>query len=193
MQGRPGFFSGGLDLKELPALGPEDLTAMTALFMGTMKRLFLFPRPVVAAADGHAIAGGMMLYLAADIRLCTRREGARFGLNEAITGIPLLGGTAGICKAGIPPEHHTELILHGRMIDGRGTLDRGITHELVADPGELERRAGIRARELTDLSGTAYPLNKRVLREPVWDEAVAMAERLADDVPEGNVFEGIRR
>lgn len=193
LRGRPGFFSGGLDLKELPDLAPGALAEMIALFMATMRRLFLFAKPIVAAADGHAIAGGMMLYLCADLRLAVDRSDARFGLNEAVTGIPLLGGTAGICRHGIPPQHHTELILHGRMIDARGTADRGITHELARDARRLSERAEARARALADVSLPAYRLNKRVLREEAWDSAVAMAERLADDVPSDNVFERLRR
>ena len=193
LRGRPGFFSGGLDLKELPDLAPDALSQMVGLFMSTMRRLFLFPKPIVAAADGHAIAGGMMLYLTADIRLATARPEARFGLNEAVTGIPLLGGTAGICRHGIPPQHHTELILHGRMVGARGTAERGITHELVANAAALMSRAEARARELQDLSLPAYRLNKRVLREGAWDSAVRVAEGLADEVPDGNVFESIRR
>lgn len=193
LRGRPGFFSGGLDLKELPDLDSDALAEMIGLFMSTMRRLFLFPKPIVAAADGHAIAGGMMIYLTADVRLAVDRPDARFGLNEAVTGIPLLGGTAGICRHAIPPEHQTELILHGRLIDARGTSDRGITHELARDAHRLDVRAEARARALSDLSLPAYRVNKRVLREEAWDRAVAMAERLADHVPTDNVFERIRR
>ncbi len=193
LRGRPGFFSGGLDLKELPALDPEELTRMTGRFMAMMRRLFLFPKPIVAAADGHAIAGGMMLYLAADVRLAVDRPEARFGLNEAVTGIPLLGGTAGLCTWSIPPQHHTELILHGRLVDARGTFDRGITHELVTDAAALEERARARAAALADLDLPAYRLNKLVLREPAWEAAAAQAARLADQAPQGNVFASIRR
>ena len=41
--GRTGFFSGGLDLKELPDLPPEELTAVSGRFMSAMRRVFLFP------------------------------------------------------------------------------------------------------------------------------------------------------
>lgn len=193
LRGRPGFFSGGLDLKELPGLEPDALSAMTGRFMAMMRRLFLFPKPIVAAADGHAIAGGMMLYLCADVRLAVDRDDALFGLNEAVTGIPLLGGTAGICQAGIPAAHQTELILHGRLITPRGTLERGITHEVVPDSKALEVRAGARAAALRDVDLPAYALNKRILRQPAWDGAVAQAAQLAGGLPGANPFTRIRR
>jgi enoyl-CoA hydratase/carnithine racemase len=135
----------------------------------------------------------MMLYLAADVRLVEGGTRATFGLNEATTGIPLLGGTAGICQYAIPPEHHTELILHGRMIDAEGTHARGVSHELVATAGELLPLAFERARALSDLDPLAYRVNKRILRERAWREAVSAAADQAGEVPTGNVFERIRR
>lgn len=193
IHGRDGFFSGGLDLKLLPDLAPDALRATTDRFVETMGRVFLFPKPVVCAAGGHAIAGGMMLYLAADVRVAQDRSDARFGLNEATSGIPLLGGTAGICRYGIPPQHHTELILHGRMIDAAATHARGITHDLVGGFDELLPAAIARAEALADLDLPAYRVNKRILRERHWRLAIETADALMHEAPAGNVFERIRR
>ena len=171
--GRPGFFSAGLDLTVVPDLPPDRLRETTDAFGEAMRRVFLFPKPVVAAAAGHAIAGGMMLYLAADLRLAADEERGRYGLNEATTGIPLLGGTAGICQHSIPPAHHTEMILHGRLLGVRETLERGVTHELVA-PIRLIDRALERACELRDLSLEAYRINKLILRRRMMAAAETM-------------------
>jgi enoyl-CoA hydratase len=190
--GRPGFFSAGLDLKVLPGLGLDEVRRTTDRFVATMRRAFLFPKPIVAASTGHAIAGGLMLYLAADIRLAARLQDSRYGLNEATTGIPLLGGTAGICQYSIPKRHHTEMILHGRMLSAEQTLARGVTHELV-EPQGLERRALERAAELRDLSLDAYRINKLILRRRAFDEAVEIAGALMDQVELRNVFEDIKR
>jgi enoyl-CoA hydratase len=193
IHGRADFFSGGLDLKVLPDLAPDELRETTAHFGETMRRVFLFPKPIVAAAGGHAIAGGMMLYLTADTRLALNGPDARFGLNEATTGIPLLGGTAGICEYGIPQAYHTELILHGRLIDAAGTLARGITHELVDRWEDLLPRALARAAAFADLDPQAYRVNKRILRERWWHNAVATAKALMHEAPTGNLFARIRR
>ncbi len=191
--GRSGFFSAGLDLGVLPTLAPDELQRTTHRFMQTMRRLFLHPKPMIAASTGHAIAGGMMLYLCADIRLALRDPRARYGLNEATTGIPLLGGTAGICSYSIPREHHTELILHGRLIDAQGTLARGITHAICDDSDQLMADAEARARSIADVEPEAYRTNKLILRERAYEEAVEAAERYADRAPSGNVFGAIRR
>ena len=192
LSGRPGFFSGGLDLKVLPRLDPDALRATTDAFVATMRRLFLFEKPIVAASAGHAIAGGMMLLLCADRRLAADEGTSRYGLNEAVTGIPLTGGTLGLCTAQIPPRHHTELILHGRLVDARGARERGLVDELVARDGLLDR-AFEQARSLFDLDAVAYRLNKRLLRERAFDEAARAGAALLDQIPGRNLFSEIAR
>jgi enoyl-CoA hydratase len=192
--GRPGFFSGGLDLKVLPRLPGDELRSTTDRFVATMRRLFLFPKPVVAASAGHAIAGGMMIYLAADVRVALRDERSHYGLNEAVTGIPLLGGTAGICQYSIPPQHHTEMILHGRMLSAEQTFERGVTHALADDPQALEALAVDRANALSDVELGAYAVNKLILRQRAFEQAVEAAEALASEWrPRSNPFASIER
>ena len=187
LMGRPGCFSAGLDFKALSALAPEDIKQTTDLFLAAMKRVFLFPKPVIAASTGHAVAGGMMLFLAADIRLAARDETSRYGLNEATTGVPFLGGTLGICQYGIPARHHTELILQGRMIDAAGCRERGIIEEIVEPEGLLEHAAK-RAEALGDLDLGVYAINKLLLRQDVYDAGVRKAKAMIGLAPKGNVF-----
>jgi len=191
--GRPGFFSAGLDLKILPKLQPEEMRRSMDRFMETMRRFFLFPKPVIAASTGHAIAGGMMLYLAADVRIALRDQRSRYGLNEAITGIPLLGGTAGICEYSIPQQHHTEMILHGRMLSAEQTFERGVTHELAEDPSSLEAIARRRADGLADVELGAYRVNKLLLRQHAYDRATAAAAALSGEWQARDVFSAIER
>ncbi len=191
--GRPGFFSGGLDLKLLPTLAGSEVRATTDLFMETMKRVFLFPKPVIAASSGHAIAGGMMLFLAADWRLALDDDRHRYGLNEATTGVPMLGGTVGICQYSIPPAHHTEFILHGRLLSGRQCFERQVVQELVSAPGDLEGRARARCEELKDLEPGAYRTNKLILRREAFEQGVRIAQSLMSEAPKKNVFKGMSR
>lgn len=60
--GREKFFSAGLDLKLLPTLKPDQLAEALSGFLTYLEKLYLFPAPVVGAANGHALAGGMILY-----------------------------------------------------------------------------------------------------------------------------------
>ena len=187
ISGRPGCFSAGLNFKVLAGLPMPGVRETTDAFMETMKRVFLFPKPVIAASTGHAVAGGLMLMLAADIRLAADETSSRYGLNEATTGVPFLGGTLGICRYGIPAQHHTEFILQGRVLDARACAERGVVHELVEAGGLLER-AGERLAELRDLSLEVYGTNKRLLREEAYESSVRMGKKFMDQAPQGNVF-----
>jgi len=186
--GRPGCFCAGLDRKRLPELEPQQLRETTGAFVAAMERVFLFPKPVVAASAGHALAGGLMLFLAADRRLALDDARSRYGLPEVTQGIPLIGPTAAICAAGIPPQHQAELMLAGSQLSAREAHERGLIHELVADADTLERRACERAGELHRIPREAHALTKRALRAPLLAAARATAAAFADSLPQGNPF-----
>ena len=186
--GRPGFFSGGLDLGVFPKLEGDALREATSLFMSTVERLFLFPKPILAASTGHTIAGGMVVFLAADYRLAVDDPRHQYGLNEAINGVPLLGGTMGICQISIPTEHHPEMILHGRILTARECFDRRVIHALAADPEVLLKCAFERAKAIENIDPGAYRINKIMLRRRALDEATRITRDLMSEAPIGNVF-----
>src|SRR3989442_13757482 len=102
--GYEGFFSAGLDLPALDALDERAMGSFMSGFSRTMLRIFELPLPVVAAVNGHAIAGGCVLALQADVRIGAASD-FRIGLNEGQLGIglPALGlGTLG--GPGPPPS-----------------------------------------------------------------------------------------
>jgi enoyl-CoA hydratase/carnithine racemase len=191
--GRPGYFSAGLDRKLLPTFAPAELRATTQAFVATMERVFLFPKPVLAASAGHALAGGLMLYLASDLRLALDDVDSRYGLPEVSQGIPLIGPTAAICSSAIPPMRHTELLLHARRLNAREAFEWGLVHELAASQEALEVRALERARELRGLDLTAHRATKRALRAPLLEAARASAQGVLSDVAKGNPFSEPRR
>src|SRR5262245_18958929 len=69
IEGRDGRFCAGFDLRAVPAMDLETLRGFFLEFIRTMMRIFVFPRPVVCAIGGHAIAGGAILALTADRRI----------------------------------------------------------------------------------------------------------------------------
>jgi enoyl-CoA hydratase len=186
--GRPGCFCAGLDRKLLPTLAPAVLRDSMQRFVSLMERVFLFPKPVLAASAGHALAAGLMLYLASDLRLAVDDADSRYGLPEVTQGIPLIGPTAAICAAGIPRERQPELMFHGRQLNARTAHEWGLVHELAASGEALEARAFERARALCALDLTAYRATKRALRAPILEQSRAAAEGVLGDVPTGNPF-----
>jgi len=134
LTGHGDAFSAGLDLKEVASLGHQDMQAFLRLLERLVVQIFDHPAPVVAAINGHAIAGGLLLALAADRPVATTNLRARIGLNEVPLGLqfpPILFRTA--CYA-LPPSTRDELLLEGALHDPQDARRLGLVHELHDDP-----------------------------------------------------------
>lgn len=192
--GRDGFFSAGLDLKLLPALPADAMRAVSLDFVALVRRLFLFPKPVVAASAGHALAGGFMLYCSADVRLAVAGGPARYGLTEVAAGVPVIGPTAAVVAAAVPQHEHPAVLLHGRRLSADEAAALGVVHEIIATDSMLQPRALKRARAVADaVEPRAYHVTKLALRAPLVDAAAAVATALAPRIPAGNPLATPRR
>src|SRR5262245_17133584 len=69
LTGLPGVFSAGIDTRRVPAYGAEQRAAMLRTINRTVRALYGFPKPAVAAVSGHALGGAFVLMLACDLRL----------------------------------------------------------------------------------------------------------------------------
>lgn len=169
LTGRPGFYSAGLNLKALGGLSLEEKQALVAAMGSAVLKLFLFPKPVVAAVSGHALGAGAMFALAADIRVFA--DGAfKFGLNEVAMGLFVPSFAIELARAAVSPSRLTELVVHGRVMSPMEALSMHIA-EAVHSPEALLAAALIRARGLAALSGRGYALTKRLVRGPMADAA----------------------
>ncbi len=177
--GREKFFSGGLDLKALPMLKKDELIKTLEGFPVAMQKVFLFPAPVICAGSGHALAGGMVLYLMGDIRIAVDDDGHKYGLNETAIGLPLPSWVLATCGQTIPHRYHTDMMIHARVITPKEALRRDVTQELVPAAADLMPKALEKARELSKLLQPAYKTTKWRLRRPALDEAL---KRGADEM-----------
>ena len=107
--GRDGFFSAGVDLKLAPALDADGQRAMVEGINRMFAGWYAFPRPVVCAVNGHAIAGGLILALCGDYRVGPA-EG-RFGLTELRVGIPYPAAAMTVVRAELAPPVARRLAL----------------------------------------------------------------------------------
>jgi enoyl-CoA hydratase len=164
LTGRPGYFSAGLDLKALPMLSLDEKQRLVEAMGRAVLKLFLFPKPVVAAVSGHALGGGAMLALAADLRVFA--DGPyKFGLNEVQLGLFVPSYAVELARACVSPSRLTELVTHGRVLSPLEALSMHIA-ESVHAPEAVLAAALLRARGLAALSGPGYALTKRLVRGP---------------------------
>ena len=166
-------FSAGVDLRRLVEGGAryarEFLPALSEAFLA----VFDHPGPVVAAVNGHAIAGGCVLAAAADLRLMSA---GTIGLAELSVGVPFPTAALEIMRHAVGP-------VAGRLVLAAETLDPGQAKAIglvdhVESAGELLAAAVRRAGELARVPAEVYALSKRQLRRPVWQR---IAANQADD------------
>jgi enoyl-CoA hydratase len=177
LTGREGFFSAGADLKVAPTLDAEAQAAMVDGINRMAAGWYGFPRPVVCAVNGHAIAGGMILALCGDHRVAG--PGGRFGLTEVRAGIPYPAVAIAVVRAELSPPAARELVLRGELFDAHGARDRGLLDEVVEQGAVLDRSLEV-AGELAALPAQTYAYIKAQLRAPVIAEARRVLEAGSD-------------
>jgi enoyl-CoA hydratase len=161
LTGSGGFFSGGADLRVVPALSAEEQADMArginALFSGWHN----FPRPLVCAVNGHAIAGGLVLALCGDYRVGP--NSGRFGLTEVKVGIPFPSAAMEVVQAELVAPVVRRLVVRGELFDAKTALDLDIFDEAVADDAVVDRALAI-ATELASLPPRTFEAVKARLR-----------------------------
>ncbi len=161
LAGRPGFFSGGADLKAVPGYGPEQQREMVHGINRMAIGVYSLPCPVVAAITGHAIAGGMVLALCADYRVASN-EG-RYGLTEVKVGVPYPQAAMMVVQAELAPHATRRLAFTNRLVDAEECVRLGAFDEATAPDGVLDRALEV-AAELGAFPDGEYARAKRGLR-----------------------------
>ena len=169
LTGQGSVFGAGVDLPALVSGGPDYVRRFVPVMVATFERLASFSKPLVAAVNGHAIAGGAIIMLACDQRILARGN-ARLGLTEIRVGVEFPAWALEIARFTTPAEHLATLILTGRTWPPEEALARGLVDELV-DADRLIERACDVATELAAIPAAAYAANKRALRRPLLETA----------------------
>lgn len=158
------IFSAGLDLPALVDLSQAEMTALMEHFHETMRRIFLWPAPVVAAVNGHAIAGGCVLAMQADRRVMADGDG-KIGINEVQIYLPLPVVVVETFRAQLSPASLAAAAQEGRLFSPAEARELGVVNAVVP-PDELETRAVETARQLAAVGRPAFAGVKALLRRP---------------------------
>ena len=158
--GAGGNFCSGADLKAMAGRGEDadtgiDVQARLAadpqIVYKALFRHYRPTKPIVAAVEGVAIAGGTEILQAMEIRVAG--ESARFGVSEARWSLYPMGGSAVRLPRQIPYTHAAEILLTGKHLSARDALAQGLIGHVVPDG-----RALAKAREIAEVICANGPL-----------------------------------
>jgi enoyl-CoA hydratase len=191
LTGAGGAFCAGADLKAISSGGnraaPDGDGPMGPTRM-------LLDKPVIAAVEGHAVAGGLELALWCDLRVAARD--AVFGVYCRRWGVPLIdGGTVRLPRL-IGHSRALDMILTGRGVSGEEALDIGLANRLTKRGGALEVAVAL-AQELARLPQLCLRSDRRSSYEQ-WGLSIDGAlrnefERGAATIASGETLEGAAR
>jgi len=171
--GQGSVFGAGVDLPELVDGGEPYVRKFLPMLCKVFERLATFPKPLVAAVNGHAIAGGAIIVLACDQRLLARGT-ARIGLTEIQVGVQFPSWALEIARFATPAEHFATLICTGRTWSPDDALARGLVDE-VLEPERLEERSFEVAKELGALLPETFKATKLAVRRPLFEGVLRTA------------------
>jgi enoyl-CoA hydratase len=178
--GTGSIFSAGVDLYRLLAEGPSYVRAFVPALVGAFQRLFGFSRPVIAAINGHAIAGGCVLAAACDYRVMARGDGS-IGVPELRVGVPFPLVAIEILRFATSAAHLQELLYRGKTYGVDEAYGRGLVDEVVTPESLLERASEV-AELLASEPAARFRITKRQLRGPTLDAIRRHAPETEADV-----------
>jgi enoyl-CoA hydratase len=191
LTGEGDAFSAGLNLKEVASLDVEGMTTFLGVLEDLVLALYEHPAPVVAWVNGHAIAGGCVLSLCADVRVLTSREGVKVGLNEVALGLRFPPLTFAMIKARLTAPALERVILDGSLWSGEEAKRLGLV-DIIGEASDAERTLARLASHPREIYAATKLLlrprlhlsdeDRRAFREdtiPYWASAERRAAMLA--------------
>jgi 3,2-trans-enoyl-CoA isomerase len=179
LTGDGSFFSFGFDIPEFLSYSEEAFARFLKRFTDLYRYLFTYPKPLVAALNGHAIAGGCMLALACDYRIMVSGK-AKISLNEITFGSSVFAGSVEMLKFLVGGKNAQAILYEGTMYSAEaasrlGVVDQVSCYEkLVEDTREVATRLGAK-------DTAAFRSIKGLLRASVADD---IAKKEQDSVQE---------
>jgi enoyl-CoA hydratase len=157
LSGRENYFSAGFDLKVF-AGGGNQLLEMLTLGAKLSERILCFPRPVVTACTGHAVAAGAFPLLSADLRIGV--DGPfQIGLNEVKIGLTVPWFAIELARHRLHPAHFDRIVVNATMYSPRDAVNPGFLDRVI--PAEEMRSASLQAAtQLAELNTTAHAATK---------------------------------
>ena len=195
LTGQGDVFSAGIDFQysfDIFGSGSQEkIHQWYRAYRETNLRIFQYPRPTVAAVNGHAIAGGLITALDCDFRVAARKR-AKFGLNEVPIGIPMPAAYVEIIKYTLGDKVGALTTLRGKLYEFEEAERLGFFHEVV-ESDKLLATAISYAKCITPDCNTAYAMSKKALQDSVIRQIEERTVALDEQLPVGMSDPGNRR
>ena len=160
VSGRGRAFCAGNDIAEMASITPAEAEALASRQAALMDRFSRLPQVTIAAIDGYALGGGLMLAVAQDLRIASDRS--RLGLPEVTLGFNPAYGIARLLDV-LGGGHGRDLLLTGRAIHASDALKIGLVNRVVAAP-TLESSAAAWAAEIARSPRAGLSATKDIIR-----------------------------
>ena len=174
MTGTGSAFSAGVDLfrvlRDGPAYGERFLPVLDTM----LRSALTFPKPLVAAVNGHAIAGGCILAAACDRRIMAEGNG-RMGVPELVVGVPFPALPLQIVAARVPDAAFRDLVFTGRTVQVDEAMALGLVDEKCAGETLLDRAIEV-ANQLAAIPAGAFALTKEAFTTLILDHTACLSD-----------------
>ena len=171
IQGKEGMFSAGFDLKVMQGGDTEAMSKMAAGGFKLLARVYSFPRPVVVACSGHAIALGAFLICCADYRVGAKGEYI-VQANEVRNNMSIPTPILEISKSRISKAHWYRAILNAEAYNIEDSIEAGYLDEVV-EATNLSNRAMEVANDLATLDHPHYKMTKELDQKATLDKVLS--------------------
>jgi enoyl-CoA hydratase len=161
-------FSAGVDLRRILDGGPEYVRRYVPVLSGAFEDALRYPRPMVAAVNGHAIAGGCVIAACADHRFMADGRG-RIGAPELLVGVPFPSIALAAIRYATGDVGVADLVYSGVTLLPEEAQRRGLVDEVLPE-AELLDRAIAKAEQLASIPPATFVHTKRSLRDRYWTE-----------------------
>ncbi len=181
LTGNDRVFSAGVDLRAVLTGGKSYREQFLPELVGCFKTIFQFTKPIVAAINGHAVAGGCVLATACDCRLIHTK--ARIGIPELRVGVPLPSIAIEIMRFAVCNEALQAMVNAGRNYQGKEAQRVGLVDRIV-EKAQLIQSAIEEARSFCSVPASVFSVTKQQLRAPAMFNVARNEETLESRIME---------
>lgn len=163
LTGQPGIFSAGFDLKVMTK-SPESAKGLVTKGSRLSLRMLSFPKPIIVACSGHAIAKGAFLLLSADYRIGVEGD-FKIGLNEVMIGMTMHHAGIAIARAKLSHTYLDRSVNNSEIYNPKDAVKAGFLDTIVPENNLLTTAIKV-AKMFSQLNKKAHAATKLKVRRP---------------------------